>query len=124
TMAPKEKKPEPPKEKAAPPKAEPPKPSETPKIASITPPRVEAAAPPPADAPPSAAPAAVELPAFAFGDGAHEVQSVSDPAVIYKGLVEHALRSRWNKPDDLADDNFLADVELSVDQEGNLTVSR
>jgi hypothetical protein len=127
TLAPKEKKPEPPKEKPPVPKLEPPKPAEAPKTAALPPPpRMEAAAPPPpaSDSAPAAAPAPVELPAFAFSDGAHEVQSVSDPNILYKGLVEHALRSRWTKPDDLNDENFVAEVELNVDPQGNLAVSR
>src|SRR5215831_2786013 len=122
TMVPKEKKPELPKEKPPPPKIEPPKPAEPPKTAATAPPpRAEPAAPPPSDAPPAAAPPPVELPAFAFSDGAHAVQSVSDPDVIYKGLIERALRSHWNKPEDIPDDNFVAEVELHVDLEGNVT---
>src|SRR5215467_13600932 len=70
TLVPKEKKPEPPKEKPPEPKVE------TPKVAATTkpvaPPKVEAAAPPP-DAAPSLAPAQVNLPAFQFSDGAHDV---------------------------------------------------
>jgi len=125
TMAPKEKKPEPPKEKPAVPKPEPPKPVETPKLATAPPPRVETAAPPPADTvPPAAAPAAVQLPAFDFADGAHEVQTVSDPKLIYKGLVEHALRSRWNRPEDIPDDKYVAEVELTIDRDGNVSMSR
>ncbi len=126
TMVPKEKKPELPKEKPPPPKVEPPKPAEPPKVAvAAPPPKAERAAPPPgAEAAPPAAPAPVELPAFAFSDGAHAVQSVSDPDLIYKGLIERALRSHWNKPEDIADDNFAAEVELSIDQDGNVTGSR
>ena len=52
------------------------------------------------------------MPAFEFHDGAKEVQSISDPNVIYKGLVEHALRSRWNRPEDIADENFVAEVNV------------
>jgi len=128
TMAPKEKKPEPPKEKPAPPKLEPPKAVETPKVATTVappPPRAEPTiAPPPVEAPPAAAPAAVSLPAFEFNDGAKQVQSVSDPNVIYKGLVEHALRSRWNRPEELEDAQFVAEVELSIDSDSNLSVVR
>src|SRR5262245_54616615 len=92
TMVPKEKKPEPPKEKPAPPKVEPPKPAEPPKTVAAPPPKVEPVAPPsPIETPALAAPAPVELPAFAFSDGAHQVETVSDPNVIYKGLVERAL---------------------------------
>lgn len=127
TMAPKEKKPEPPKEKPPEPKVEPPKPAETPKVAAVAPPPVmqnTAPPPPPAQDTPIAAPAAVNLPAMDFSDGAKDVQSVSDPNLIYKGLVEHALRSRWNRPEDMADEKFVAEVELSVDREGNVTGSR
>jgi outer membrane biosynthesis protein TonB len=126
TMAPKEKKPEPPKEKPVAPKVEPPKPVETPKVAATAPPpRVEThAPPPPADTAPASAPAAVQLPAFNFDDGAHEVQTVSDPKVIYKGVVEHALRSRWNRPEDIADDNYVAEVELAIDHDGNVSMVR
>jgi protein TonB len=125
TMAPKEKKPEPPKEKPAPPKIDAPKPLETPKVAAVAPPpRMEAAAPPPAEAAPSVAPAPASLPAFEFSDGAKEVQTVSDPSGLYKGLVEHALRSRWNRPEDMDDSSFVAEVELRIDADGNVANSR
>ncbi|HWV98303.1 MAG TPA: TonB family protein [Candidatus Acidoferrum sp.] len=124
TMAPKEKKPEPPKPPE--PKVEPPKPVETPKLAAVAPPpRVEtAAAPPPAETPASVAPAAVSLAAFEFNDGAKAVQSASDPNAVYKGIVEHALRARWNRPDDMDDASFVAEVSLSIDAEGKVTSSR
>jgi len=126
TMAPKEKKPEPPKEKPPEPKAEPPKPAETPKLAATAPPPLvqNAAPPPPAQDAPIAAPAAVNLPAMDFSDGAKEVQSISDPSQIYKGVVEHSLRSHWNRPEDMADEKFVAEVEISVDRDGNVTGSR
>lgn len=128
TMAPKEKKPEPPKPKPEEPKVQPPKPAEAPKLAAAPPPRaaLAATAPPPAvEAPPAvAAPSAVVLPSMDFNDGAKEVQTVSDPNMVYKGLVEHALRSRWNRPEDINDEQYVAEVELSVDAEGNITGSR
>lgn len=119
TMVPKEKKPEPPKEKPLAPKVEPPKLAETPRPAVVEPPRSMPVAPPVAvEAPESVAPAAVNLPAVDFSDGAHDVQSVSDPNAIYKGLVEHALRSRWNRPENMDDAHFTAEVELNVDADG------
>lgn len=129
TMAPKEKKPEPPRPKPEEPKVQPPKPVEPPKLAATaTPPRaVETTAtpPPPVEAPPAmAAPAAAVLPSMDFNDGAKEVQSVSDPNLVYKGLVEHALRSRWNRPEDINDEAYVAEVELSIDADGNITGSR
>ena len=126
TMVPKEKKPEPPKEKAPEPKAEQAKTDQTPKIA-IPQPKVDTAAapPPPAvDAAPAVAPPAASLPAFEFSDGAKEVQSISDPTGIYKALIEHTLRSRWNRPEDIADETYVAEVELSVDAKGKVTEYR
>ena len=123
TMVPKEKKPEPPKEKAPEPKAEQAKTDQTPKIA-IPQPKVDTAAapPPPAvDAAPAVAPPAASLPAFEFSDGAKEVQSISDPTGIYKALIEHTLRSRWNRPEDIADETYVAEVELNVDAKGRVT---
>jgi TonB family protein len=125
----KEKKVEPPKPKAEEPKPEQPKPDEAPKVAaSAPPPRAEpppqTVAPPPADNAPAAAPAAVSLPSFSFSDGAKEVQTVSDPKLVYKGLIEHALRSHWNRPEDLEDNAFVVEVELLVDATGKVTSSR
>ena len=115
----KEKKPEAPKEKPQQPNVEAPKPVEAPKAAEL--PRAIASAPPPPDTAPAVAPAAVSLPAFDFNDGAHDVVTATDPGAIYKGLVEHALRSRWNRPEDEKDDQFVADVALQVDADGNIT---
>src|SRR5215472_5591842 len=115
TMVPKEKKPEPPKEKPAEPKVEQPKAVEAAKVAA--PPKVEtAAAPPPAaDTGPAVAPAPATLPAFQFDDGAKEVRTVSDPNGIYAALVEHALKSHWNRPEDIQDESFVAEIELGVE---------
>jgi TonB family protein len=121
TMVPKEKKPEPPKEKPPEPKIEPPKPADLPKP-------VMAAAPKPAPttasaptAAPIAAPAPASLPSFDFSDGAKDVQTISDANGLYKALVEHALLSRWNRPDNMADDSFVAEVKLTVDSSGSVT---
>lgn len=123
TLAPKEKKPEPPKEKPPEPKAEIPKLAENKPVvvpqaqAEPPPPAATVAAPPPAA---SAAPAVASLPSFEFSDGARQVDSLNDPNAVYKALVEHSLRARWNRPDDLADDNFTAEVEISIDKKGNV----
>jgi len=128
TMVPKAKKPEPPKEKPPEPKAEPPKTAQTPRPMPVAtpPPRVltATAPPPPAEAAPLAAPAPVSLPAFAFPDGAREVQSVSDPNALYKGLVEHDLRSHWQRPEELSDEIFVAEVQLCIDPAGRVSGSR
>jgi TonB family protein len=109
----KEKPPEKPKE---PPKVEPPKIVETPKIVEA--PKVVEA--PPTVAPPVVAPAAAELPSFDF-DGGKLVQSSSDPVQLYKGMLEYALRSKWNRPTDMADDDYVAEVEVTVDRIGKIS---
>ena len=111
-----EKKEKPPEKPPEPPKVEPPKVMEPPKV--VAPPKVVEA--PPVVAPPVVAPPAAELPAFDF-EGGKLVQSSSDPVQLYKGLLEYALRSKWNRPDNLADDDFIAEVEVSVDRAGNIS---
>ena len=118
-----EKEPEKPKEPDKP-REEPPK-NESPKLVDI--PKVEApretrAAPPTAGAAlaPAVAPPAAEVPSFEF-DGGKTVQSSSDPIQLYRGYVEYSLRSRWNRPTDLADDAFVAEVEVSVDHDGRIS---
>lgn len=112
------KKPEPPKEKPQEPKVEQPKAQEA--KAAVPQARETAAAPPPTTAAPEAAPAAVATPSFGFSDGAIAVDTMNDPNTIYKTLVEHALHTYWNRPEDMADDNFVAEIELTVDKSGEV----
>ena len=117
----KEKQPEKPKEIPKP-KIEPPK-VETPKV---EPPKmVEEARPvaPPVVAPPVVAPPNADVPSFEF-DGGKAVNSESDPVQLYKGYLEYALRSKWNKPDNMQDDNYTAEVQVSVDKTGHLNNMR
>jgi len=113
----KEKPPE--KPKVEKPKVEPPK-VEQPKLAAA--PKVEPPkeAPPTATAPPTVAPPAAELPSFTF-EGGKDVETSSDPVQLYKGQVEYALRSKWNRPDKLKDDDYVAEVDISVDHDGQLS---
>jgi len=120
----KEKEPERPKEpekpKEEPPKVDPPKVVEASKVET---PREVAQAPPPAGsvtAPPVVAPPAADVPSFDF-EGGKAVQTSSDPAQLYKGFVEYALRSKWVRPENIADDNYVAEVEISVDQSGKIS---
>ena len=112
----KEKPPEKPKEPDKP-KVEPPK-VETPKI---EPPKVaeEAKPAPPVAAPPVVAPPAVDVPSFEF-EGGKAVNSESDPVQLYKGYLEYVLRSKWNRPENMEDDNYVAEVQVNVDKAGNL----
>ncbi len=119
TMVPKEKKPEPPKAKPPEPKVEPAKPVEPPKTAvASVPAKVETAPPPLADAQPAVAPPPATLAGFEFHDGAHDVQTTSDPNAIYKGLVERALRSHWDRPESIDDAQYVAEVDLTIDPTG------
>lgn len=123
TMVPKEKPPEekpkekPPEEKPSveEPKVELPKPVLTPQ------PETPRATPPPAAtmAAPAAAPAPTALPAFDF-EGGKQVETTSDPNVMYKGFVEYTLRSRWNRPEGIDDEKLVAEVELAIDGEGRI----
>jgi hypothetical protein len=38
--------------------------------------------------------------------------------------VEYTLRSKWNRPDDLADENFVAEVEVAVGRDGRISDPR
>jgi TonB family protein len=98
--------------------------AEAPKTVAVAPQRVDTptAPPPAAGAPALAAPPPMDVPGF-FSDGAKEVVTVSDPKLLYKGLVESALRAHWNRREDIADDAYVAEVELAIDPQGNVTGS-
>jgi hypothetical protein len=113
----KEKPPE--KPKPPPRHVEPPK--ETPKV--VAPKMVEAPKAAPTAAPPVVAPASTELPSFDFGGGKAVVSS-SDPVQLYKGSMEYAFRSKWDRPDNMDDDNYVAEVLVSVDRDGNISNPR
>jgi hypothetical protein len=114
----KEKPPEKPKEppKVEPPKVEPPKVVAIPKVVEPPP----AAVAPPVVAPPTVAPPAADVPAFEFGGG-KAVNSESDPVQLYKGYMEYELRAKWNRPDNLPDESYVAEIQVSVDRQGNLS---
>jgi hypothetical protein len=119
-----EKAPEKPKEvekpKEEPPRIEAPKIAETPKI---EPPRETprtAPAPVAEASAPVVAPPPAELPAFDFSGG-KSVQSSSNPFELYRGYVESALRMRWNRPVDIKDDSFVAEVEVTVNAAGEIS---
>ncbi len=111
----KEKQPEKPKEQEKP-KVEPPK-----EIPKNEPPKLveEAKAPPPDNAPPVTAPPAAEVPSFDF-EGGKAVNSESDPVQLYKGYLEYELRSKWNRPNNMDDEHWAAEVQVGVDKAGNV----
>ena len=114
-------------------KEKPPEKPREPEKPKVEPPKVEAlkpelpkmveeakAAPPSVTAPPTVAPPAAELPSFEF-EGGKAVETSADPAQLYKGAVEYALRSKWQRPENLADDGYVAEVEVAVDRQGRLS---
>lgn len=112
----KEKPPEKPKEpekpKVEPPKVEPPK-IALPKVVEEAKPVAAPVAAPPVAPPP------VDVPGFEF-EGGKAVISESDPVQRYKGYLEQVLRSKWNRPENMEDDQYVAQVQVSVDKAGNL----
>ena len=105
-------KPKPPEPKPQPPREEP-KPVEMPRP-------VETAKAPPSTAPPTVAPPAAELPSFDFGGGKSVISS-SDPVQLYKSALEFAFRSKWDRPDNIADDNYVAEVQVAVGRDGTIS---
>jgi hypothetical protein len=113
--APKEKPPEPPPEKKVEPPKDLPKPIAPPKVAETPPPSAPVAA-----AAPVVAPAANDVADFNFNDGAKAVNTETNPVLLYKGYLEYCLRSKWNRPENLPDDNYAVEVSINVDKQGNL----
>ena len=115
----KEKLPEKPKEPEKPKTEEPPKaePSrvETAKVAEAP-----IVTPSPVVAPPSVAPPSAEMPSFEF-EGGKAVETSSDPVHLYQSYMEYTLRSKWNRPDNIADDSYVAEVVVSVDRAGQIS---
>src|SRR5262249_36175208 len=113
-LLPKEKKPEAKKEEA---KSEEPKKVEQPKVVE----QAKAAAPPPKFVPPP--PAATESvappPPATIGGGEFQFDQASltstDPVIHYKQHIETTLRNKWERPTDLDDATFVAEVEVALD---------
>lgn len=116
-----------PKEQPKPKPDEPPKPV-TPTVADIKPviaPTVAAQAPPPVTtmaAPPSVAPPAAEAAPFIF-EGGKIVKSSTDPVELYVGSIQRLLQLNWDRPQDMDDKSFVAEVEVAVDHTGKITYS-
>jgi hypothetical protein len=106
-------KPKPPEPKIEPPKVEPPK-VDVPKITEA--PKVSA----PQSAAPVVAPANNELPAFDF-DGGKAVETSSDPVQLYKSRLEYTFYSKWDRPEDMNDDNYVDEVDMKVAHDGTLS---
>jgi TonB family protein len=118
-----QKKPEP--KQAAKPKPEEPAKAPTPTVADIKPviaPTAAAKAPPPTGsvAPPAAvAPPPAQVPDF-FYQG-KLVESSDDPVQLYAGKLQRSLQLNWDRPVDMDDKAFVAEVEVAVDRAGQIT---
>jgi hypothetical protein len=64
------------------------------------------------------------MPALVFDDGGKMVPTENNPTALYRSFVEFSLRSRWNRPTDLADANYVAEIELAVDAAGRISAPR
>ena len=115
SLVPGEKKPK--AEKAEEAKTAPLKPIEQPRQSS----EARAAAPklnipPPADVP-TAAPPPTEVPVIVFGDSS---AGSADPIKSYRVMVQNALQLNWQRPENAADLDLVAEVELSLGPNGEL----
>jgi TonB family protein len=108
----------PPEQPKPPPHVEPPR-VEAPKIVAAPKPVVTSRTPT-SVAPPTVAPPAAELPSFDF-DGGRSVISSTDPVEIYKSAMEQEFRSKWNRPQNMDDDDFAVEVQVSVQPNGQIT---
>jgi hypothetical protein len=48
------------------------------------------------------------------------VETSSDPVQLYKGFIEYTMRTKWDRPDNINDDNFVAEVDVAVARDGTL----
>lgn len=92
------------------PKVETPKITDTPKISL----------PPSMVVPSAVAPPAADLPAFDFAGG-KAVETSANPVELYRGLLQSTFTRIWDKPEDLSDDNFVAEVRVSVSPDGRIS---
>jgi periplasmic protein TonB len=74
----------------------------------------------PAAAASTVAPPPADLPSFDFGGG-RSVTSSSDPVDLYRSALEQAFRSRWNRPENMDDDNYAVEVQVSVQPDGQIS---
>jgi hypothetical protein len=104
------------KPKPPPPHIEPPK--APPKI--VTAPKIAVAKAPPPTAAPVVAPPAQVLPSFDFGGG-KAVATSSDPIELYRGALQYAFQSKWNRPDNMDDDKYVDEIRVSVSKDGEIS---
>lgn len=95
-----------------------PKPTETARRETPPPPKF---VPPPAQVEAGAAPPPVAvLPSFTFGEPQNST-ALAGPIEHYKAQAESMLKARWNRPNDVADLNYVAEAEITLDSSGTIT---
>jgi len=78
--------------------------------------------PPPKFVPPPAAPdVAAAPPAAVVGTFSFNQDEINDAIGLYKQQVESILRTRWERPEGVKDNDFVAEVEMRVDAKGNIS---
>lgn len=97
-----------------PPKIEPPK--APPKIVQA--PKLAMRAPPPAA--PVVAPPATVIPSFGFSDG-KTFNTSSDPVELYKGQLQYAFQSKWDRPENVDDEKYVDEIQVSVSRDGQIS---
>ena len=63
---------------------------------------------------------AADVPSFEF-EGGKTVNSERDPVLLYRGYMEYNLRTKWNRPEDMDDAKYVAEVAVDVDKQGNIS---
>ena len=69
---------------------------------------------------PAVAPPPIQLPSVDFNDGAKEVKTITDPIELYKNYIETSIRSQWRRPENINDENYVALIELTIDNKGKI----
>jgi hypothetical protein len=78
-------------------------------------------APPPRFVPPPAAVEAAAAPPAVIEGFTFDKETITDSIGFYKQQVESALRSRWERPEGLKDNDFTAEVEMRIDAKGQIS---
>ena len=112
------------KPSVAPPKPPPPvvlphvvlPPQTAPKPADTTPKQV---APPP-ETTPVVVQAPTVLPDFDFAGG-KELISSRDQKQVFKGILESTFYQKWNRPEDLDDAKYVAEVDVAIGRDGTIS---
>src|SRR5213596_205615 len=116
-LLPKEKKVEPKKEEAKteePKKVEQPKVVEQAKTATPPPPKF---VPPPSTVSEAVAPPPAIIPDVVFDQSA---LTSTDPVIHYKQHIESTFRAKWDRPTDVDDAAYVAEVEVALDATGRI----